>query len=248
MKHILIVSLLVGVACAFGGSAQWTKIQNLQDAVHCTSGTGVGCAVDFSATLAGDAGFMWVALGGVTTTSPAAPTTCGTWTKQVSIPSSNPTLVGYSAVNLPAGCTSETVTVTSGTGRLAGFQEFSSSPNNTVAIFDNSGVNNYSGSSCTSCTGASLTLTGGNDVISTALVNGIVSAIGGSYTGFLVTSNRAQAYILNSIVGTAPNWTSSGATSYQTGSMAISAGNMRHRVVSGSLMRRLQILGLIEGE
>ena len=105
-----------------------------------------------------------------------------------------------------AGATTITATLnSSGNGRAVEFYEFSVGAG-CFAYYDSSGSANDSAAS-TSQLGATLTLTGTNDVIVQGIYGGSVSSISGGYAEATGATNRTAASLLNTISGNAPTWT-----------------------------------------
>jgi hypothetical protein len=136
----------------------------------------------------------------------------GTWAEATSCPVGDTTdtqiISCWYVLSSSSGATSVTATVTTGLARAIVFAEYSFT-GASVSLDYNNGA--FRSTSSTSQTGITFTLTGSNDVlVQGAFTGGNISAISGSYSGNLIQPALLTvgfAYVLNSVVTTAPTWT-----------------------------------------
>ena len=217
MKPLL---LLAVIGCTFGQSTPFggnvhpptpavlsiANSNNLVSNVGCQSTTTTNCSITVNSTTAGDAAVMFV---NVSTGSATAPSGCAGsgWQLASTTSPTGGTLFGFYCLNLTGGTTVFTSTVTTGDARAASFVEIAPSFNHSGFSFDNFG--SVTGSCTTTCVGAPVTLTGSNDVIVQSFRGTTPTAISSPYAGFVAGgsgNSTALAYSLNTVSGTAPNW------------------------------------------
>lgn len=176
----------------------------------CTTAT---CVATISSTGAGHLGvftFIVPAAQTTATVSSITDSAGSTWVNSTGCLTSGtlgfPTRCGYS-LSLLAGATTVTLTMSASpvTSMQWSFIEYST----TLPPFltDTVGVTNTT--TCTTCTGVTLTLGGTNDVIvQTAASTGNVSAVSAPYTNPAdVVTGSGYAGSINTVSGTAPTWT-----------------------------------------
>jgi hypothetical protein len=216
--RILLTSLILFTGQAFATISLVGSVSHNQTAGTCGSTSGTSCAVTLAQSTTGSTHLLIAEVNigaGSATITALTDSASQTWTKCTACTAINGAANGVGVwyiIGTSSGVTSVTATI-SVTNDARGITVYEFSTDQSAFTFDVGG--NRAVTTCTSCAGVALTLTGSNDVI----VQIMYSSTGHTYTaidtgytedfGNTGSAGQGAAHLLNTTTGTAPTWTAS---------------------------------------